>query len=57
VEVSKLRKIVIECSIVKKIVRINRVGLENWMRRINKVLVLGLFGRINHTGMIKNRKS
>ncbi len=56
-EVSKLRKIVIECSIVKKIVRINRVGLENWMRRINKVLVLGLFGRINHTGMIKNRKS
>jgi hypothetical protein len=57
VEVSKLQKIVIECSILKKIVRINRVGLENWMKRINKVSVLGLFGRINHTGMIKNRKS
>jgi hypothetical protein len=57
VEVSKLQKIVIECSILKKIVRINRVGLENWMKRINKVLVLGSFGRINHTGMIKNRKS
>ncbi len=56
-EVSKLQKIVIECSILKKVVRINRVGLENWMKRINKVLVLGSFGRINHTGMIKNRKS